>query len=534
MASPTPIPHHETRRTSFLDLGGANSLNNFASSFKRTQNYIGGSLVENTLGDDISPCTSPSPRLISSARDSSSSTMSRETDYGAFSATPGTPPTGGSRGYDHINSFIYPVDDEAGTLHRTASKSSIHSRHGVTGSSTSYQTIFNAVNTLMGIAMLSLSFGMRLSGWVAGTVMLMGFSWVTNETAKIIGNILKKYPQASTYGDIAYLYGGKKFQALATSIFVVDLVGASVSLVLLFSDSFHLLFPDVNVGIFKALIICVTFGMSFMPLSLISSFSVSGIFSTMGVLVLIIICGLSSLESPGSLFNTAEMNLWPRSVGELILSLGIFMAPWGGHPVFPELYKDMRNPSKYATCCNITFISTFCLDFLIAAVGYVMFGVKCEDSLTKNVMSATTYPSWVNPLFCIFLGILPVSKLSLVTRPIISVYENYFRMNVQSDIVYKDGQRIYPMTLQKLMARVIFMGMILILSLVFTSFGRVIAFLGSAICFTICFTFPLLFHLGLNSEDLSSTQRLIARTGVVISMTGAFLGTCAALAFQES
>lgn len=530
MVSPIPSSLQERRRQSFLDMGGPNSIHNFASSFKRTQEYLGLGMVETTLGDDLSPCTSPISTPNVNSGFIGTPLSAKDSNYGTFSPVGSSSTADRPQGYDHINSFVYPADEEANML-PALSKANLAARHSAQGSSTSYQTIFNSVNTLMGIAMLSLSFGMKLSGLVVGTALLVIFSLASNETAKIIGRILKKHPEASTYGDIAYLYGGKKFQALATSIFIFDLVGASVLLVLLFADSFKLLFPLLNIVVLKFVIVLITFFTSFMPLRIISSFSVTGILSTMGVLVLIIICGFSSQSTPGSLLNPATINLWPESASSLFLSLGVFMAPWGGHPVFPELYKDMRTPTKYKKSCNISFLTTFGFDYLIAIVGFLMFGMSCEDSLTKNIMETKGYPSWINPVFCFFFGLLPISKLSLIVRPIISVYENYFRMNEQSQIVYKFGRRVTPISFTKICARAVSMSFIFILSLIFTSFGNVIAFLGSAICFTICLAFPLIFHLKINSDDLTKTERFFTICGIILSFFGGIMGSYASIAF---
>lgn len=527
MDSPTPSPPQQGRRQSFLDMGGPNSIHNFASSFKRTQEYLGLGVVESTLGDDLSPCTSPIQTLNNGTF---GNPPSADSNYGTFSSVGSSSNNERHQGYDHINSFVYPIDEEANIL-PPLSKAGLETRLGAQGSSTSYQTIFNSVNTLMGIAMLSLSFGMKLSGLIPGTVILVMCSLASNETAKIIGKILKKHPEASTYGDIAYIYGGKKFQALATTIFLFDLVGATILLVLLFADSFKLLFPQVNIVFLKAAIVLVTFFTSFMPLSIISSFSVTGILSTMSVLMLIIVCGFSSEITPGSLLNPTTINLWPESGTKLALSLGVFMAPWGGHPVFPELFKDMRTPSKYNKCCNISFFTTFGFDYLIAIVGFLMFGLSCEDSLTKNIMGTKGYPSWINPVFCFFFGLLPISKLSLIVRPIISVYENYFRMNEQNIIVYKFGRRVAPLSFSKICARVGFLSFIFILSLIFTSFGNVIAFLGSAICFTICLAFPLLFHLKINSDELTKMGKILTICGIVLSVFGGIMGSYASIAF---
>lgn len=35
-----------------------------------------------------------------------------------------------------------------------------------------------------------------------------------------------------------------------------------------------------------------------------------------------------------------------------------YQAPWGGHGVFPNIYRDMRHPRKYGKSLWVTYIFT--------------------------------------------------------------------------------------------------------------------------------------------------------------------------------
>lgn len=499
--------HPKERRRSFLDLGGANSLNKFASSYTRAQSYLGLSLVETSVvqgtEDDLSPCTSLDDVVTESAIDDS--------------------PRGNERALDQINAFSFERNEESSLLSRRTSKAD--SERLITGDSTAPQTIFNCINTLMGIGMLSLPFGFRLSGWVLGTLMLLFSSIVTNISAKMLGKILRKYPHLMSYGDIAHLYGGRGINIVVTLVFSFDLLGAMISLIILFSDSFHILFPSLQRVLLKGIIVAVLFVLSFLPLSILSLCSLLGIICTSLLIVVIIICGLLTSTSPGSLVTPAVTNLWPSEYKYLFLSLGLFMAPWGGHPVFPELYRDMRHRSKFSKCCNIAFGITFNLDYLIAAIGFLMFGINCQDSLTKNLMTNKNYPDWVRPLICLFMGLLPVSKLPLITRPIITVYESFFKLNQTNYAVIKNGIRQEVYGIKRVLSRVVFCVLLLLVSLIFNSFGKVISFLGSAICFTICMTLPLIFYLKFYDDEITVMERLLIKFGILIGVVFSLIGT---------
>ena len=101
--------------------------------------------------------------------------------------------------------------------------------------STFGQTLFNAVNLLMGVGLLSLPYAMRLAGWF-GVAVLLVFSALTCYTAKILGKIqeyvpakkLRDGPGAYTiYGfhDMGGLVFGETGRILISIIFIAETFG---------------------------------------------------------------------------------------------------------------------------------------------------------------------------------------------------------------------------------------------------------------------------------------------------------------------
>ncbi|ODV80685.1 uncharacterized protein CANTADRAFT_4700 [Suhomyces tanzawaensis NRRL Y-17324] len=520
-----------TRRKSILDYGGANSINNFASSYTRAQKHLGSDLFANAIEDDVSPNTSPLIGAVADGIDEQFESLNgRRSDSGS---------------YRSINEFHFPIDDQIkgqsslrtspfGSASNATEQSSLLSSSSdhrklatVYGSSTSAQTIFNAINSIMGMAMLSLPFGLRLSGWILGSCIYLASAVITSHTASILGKIIKRNPHLRSYSDISYLYGGKWFLILITIIFSLDLSGASLSLILLFSDSFNILVPGIAKSEWKMMIVTSAFFLSFLPLSFLSIISLSGIICTLSVIVVFAMCGVFIDVKPGSLLNPEPTSFYPVNFMSLLLTLGIFMAPWGGHPMFPELYKDMKKPAKFDKCVRVTFSTTFILCYLLGVIGYLMYGLGSQDSIIKNVLSNDKYPNLIKNLFCLFMGILPVSKLPLTTRPLITVYESV--LNVQPT-TKKPG--VQPHNIKKVILRFVFCCVLLAVSLLFSSFGKLVSFLGSAICFTICITLPLMFYLKFFNDELSWSHKLLLKVGIVLSMTGAIAGTYASISMD--
>ena len=244
------------RRRSFMDYGGPNSINNFASSYSRAQQYIGTSFMEQGGEYMESPPQIPSRPLhedneafISSDDNSirSDNNSNNQTEHMDF---PLPPPIDWSN-----NSVFDETSELLPTLSRVSTKR--HSFSLITGNSTAAQTIFNSINTLIGIGILSLPLGFKMSGWLFGSLLLVVSAFLTNTTAKYLGKILYRHQELMTYGDIAYAYGGKYFLYLVTLFFVIDLFGASLTLIILFADSFTIVWPHVPA--LKAIIVAHKF-----------------------------------------------------------------------------------------------------------------------------------------------------------------------------------------------------------------------------------------------------------------------------------
>lgn len=496
MSLPQPVPAPTPRRKLFLDVGGVNLINNLALLYTRAQGYLGARVMEND-DDSVSPLL----------------TLPTNIDR---SSVP-------HHGHNHIRTFSFPSPDLPTEEHPLLSDAeSVRTSYLValpTGNSLAPHTLFNSVNTLIGIGMLSLPFALHLCGWVVGLALLTVSAIITTITAMILAGVIRKYPNLSTYGDIATAYGGKWVGIGVTGLFVVDLLGATLSLMILFSDSFRTVLGGYD-QLWKAVIVVTVFILSFVPLHLLLMLSAVGIVCTLAIITVIVSCGFMVSTSPGSLIVWAPTNMWPVDTKLVFLSLGLILSVWGGHPVFPELYRDMRHPHKFNKTTKQLFSVTYVVDASIAIVGFAMYGTGCQDLIVKNLMANTRYPGFVNPTLCVLMGLLPFSKLPLVTRPLITVYEGHLGLG-RRKLVGVAGNT------KRVVARVVFCGVLYTISLFVTLFGKVVSFLGLGICFTICIVLPFLCYL--RFFEPSPLQRIGAQAAIVIGIFGAVTGTWASV-----
>lgn len=381
----------------------------------------------------------------------------------------------------------------------------------VFGFSTVPQTIFNGINTLIGIGLLSLPMGMYYSGWIAGSIILLLCALSTKYTAKVLAKCILKNDELKTYGDIARYCFGDAAHAIVVFTFSIDLLSAGISMIIIFADSFNAVFglPKLYLKLFISLIFFV---LSFIRLDVLSNLSLLGIISTTLIVLIILVSGLISTDY-GSLLKPAQTSLWPNDTLHLFLSLGIFMSPFGGHAIFPELYNDMRHPNKYDSAVSTIFQFTWLIDYLMGALGYMMFGSDIEDQITKNVIGNSVW--WVKLMFGVLLGILPITKGALITRPIITLVDQ---------LTLKQGK--FEST-TKFINRVVVILIFAVTSLIFTNFGLIMSFLGSAICFAICIIYPLSFYYKLYHKEFSTIKKYTLLASIVVSFILAVCGTVA-------
>ncbi|KAL2201340.1 amino acid transporter [Corynascus similis CBS 632.67] len=404
----------------------------------------------------------------------------------------------------------------------------------VEGQSTLPQTVFNSTNVLIGVGLLSLPMGMKYAGWVCGIITLLLCALVTGWTAKLLAKCMDLDPSLITFSDIAYISFGRNARIATSFLFTLELVAASVALIVLFADSLDLLFPGfLSVTGWKMVCAVILIPLNFLPLRLLSFTSVIGIFSCFTIVLVLILDGLIKPTSPGSLIEPAKTFLFPANWSTLPLSFGLLMSPWGGHGVFPNIYRDMRHPHKYARAVKTSFTFTYILDATTAVAGMLMFGDAVRDEITSNILLEASYPRALTVLMCLCISIIPLTKIPLNARPIVSTLElllGLHRHAAAAEYDYPYASRLVGrgMGFRGAMKVAVRIGVVLLffgISVLFPAFDSIMAFMGSALCFTICVTLPIAFYLKLFGHEIPAREKAFAFFVIVISVLLSAVGT---------
>ncbi|KAI1335555.1 transmembrane amino acid transporter [Xylariaceae sp. FL0016] len=398
----------------------------------------------------------------------------------------------------------------------------------VSGQSTLPQTIVNSTNVLIGVGLLSLPMGLRYAGWICGVIALCLCAAITSWTARLLAKCMDLDPTIITFSDIAYISFGKKARIATSVLFTLELLAACVALIVLFADSLSLLFPGtLSVTEWKVVCTVVLIPLQFVPLSLLSVTSFVGVLSCLSIAIIVILDGLLKSHTPGSLIEPAVTYLFPANWLTLPLSFGLLMSPWGGHSVFPNIYRDMRHPYKYNKAVTYTFSFTFILDASVAIVGLIMFGDGVRDEITANILEITGYPNFLNVMLIVFIAVIPLTKVPLNAQPIITTFELLF--GLRQEVVAGENGLVGLSTtsrgLLKALLRVIVPCCFLGIAILFPAFDSIMAFMGSALCFTICVTLPLAFYLKLFGHEIKAPERVFCWAVMGVSCIISIIGT---------
>lgn len=183
-----------------------------------------------------------------------------------------------------------------------------------------------------------------------------------------------------------------------------------------------------------------------------------------------------------------------------------------------------------------------------------MFGDDVRDEITSNILMESSYPRALTLLMCLCVGIIPLTKIPLNARPIVSTIEVLLGLHQQT-VAEHSALRGRSMSLRgalKVAVRLLVVVCLLAISIAFPDFDSIMAFMGSALCFTICVTYvrshstalvgdgfgrltasagsgldslPLAFYLKLFGHEISAGERIFAAAVMVISAVLAVVGT---------
>ena len=358
-------------------------------------------------------------------------------------------------------------------------------------------------------------------------------------------------------------------------LFCLELFALSVALMVIFGDSLATIFPGVSADSFKILAFFLVLPTVFMPLRLLSYASLIGLLSSLTLVGAVVLDGLVKKDAPGSIFDPAKTSLSPSH--RWGLSAGLMMSGFSGHSVMPSLAREMRNPQEFNRMVDYAYVAAGSMYLIVGLIGYLMFGDDVSQEITQDLLRTPGYPPFINRCMIWMIGINPVAKFALCTRPLNITIEHLLNLTALDDMsdphapaapkratpvppshtlpknavsshanqlsprsthsdlrssyheagsAGKNKPAVFTKALGRTVSRTVVTCLVVIVSILMPNFERVMAFLGAFAAFVICTILPVSAEMIMTrGQGRSPTTKIINIGLLVVSVVMAAIGT---------
>ncbi|KAL4558025.1 hypothetical protein LXL04_036221 [Taraxacum kok-saghyz] len=357
------------------------------------------------------------------------------------------------------------------------------------------QTVFNSVNVMVGVGVLSMPNTIAQAGW-AGVGMLLLLGAICCYTAYLMKLCFESRDTIQTYPDIGEAAFGKYGRLLIAIILYTSLYAYCVEFIILEGDNLTSLFPSASlpwdsvyadpVHMF-AVLSAIVMGSTLLVKNprIISIFSATGVVATIMVILCVFWLGTVNVG-----FNERSP---PIKLGGIAFALGIYGFCFSGHCVFPNIYQSMADKTKFTTAMIICFILCVLMYGSVAIMGFLMFGEKSLSQITLNMPedAVASKVALVTVFFCISLTF---HTYALLMNPLASAIEELLPAKVSRS----------NWSFSTLRIALVASSVCIALSLPF--FGLVMALMGSVLCILVSLILPSLCFLMIIGNNATTTQ----------------------------
>ncbi|XP_027337583.1 amino acid transporter AVT1H [Abrus precatorius] len=356
--------------------------------------------------------------------------------------------------------------------------------HDANANSSFTHAVINMVGMLIGLGQLSTPYAVEKGGWVSA-FMLIGLGVMCAYCSHILGKCLKKNPKLRSFVDIGKHAFGAKGRLIASTFFYMEIFMSLVSYTISLHDNLIKVFLGTNLKLHLAKfsssqLLTVVAVLITLPSLWIRDLSSISFLSTVGILMslLIFMCVAATAIFGGVKANHTIPVLQLHNFPSIS---GLYIFGYGGHIVFPDLYKAMKDPSKFTKVSIVSFTVVTTIYTTLGFMGAKMFGNDIKSQITLSMP-----PEQIVTKIALWATVLtPMTKYALEFTPLAIQLEHALPSAMSGKT---------KMIIRSCVGSLLLL-VILTLALSIPYFEHVLSLTGSLVSAAICLIFPCAFYM---------------------------------------